>query len=185
MSIKYLRLSTGDLVPLEDVKRLSIVTDADRQSLSKLGPKVDANRFNTRIEDASGKKSYEPKTINEIAEQGFGLVGIGQGTFVPATNITKARNLTDQDRSRFQNSTGREVPPNFVAQVETKAGIVLASVPAETVLDRRSRPSMAPAELAKQNTAEPSMTERRDQVMSQAAPHQGGSVQTPIPDREL
>ena len=84
MSIKHLSTNSGELTPLEDVKRVSIVTEAERQSLSELGPHVDATRFNTKIETSEGKKSYAPETINEISEQGIGLVRVNEGAYVPA-----------------------------------------------------------------------------------------------------
>lgn len=139
MSVKYLSINDGELVPMDTIKRLSIIDDAERQSLSQLGPNVDAYRFNTRIETADGKKAYAPETVNDIAQQGVGLVSVNEGSFIPAQNILKARNISDMDRSQFQQSTGREMPQAFVAQIDTKAGMVLSTQTAEQVLDSRSR----------------------------------------------
>lgn len=183
MSVKYLRINGGDLVPLDTVKRLSVVGELERQSLANLGPQVDANRFNTRIESADGKKSYAPETLDEIAAQGIGLIELDEGVCIPADNVVKARNLTEQDRDRFYLNKGREMPERFTAQVETKAGPMLAVVPAESVLERR-------ANAASRAQPRKSMAETRDAVMEQAssAPVQEAElapVKTVEPSREL
>ena len=184
MSVKYLSINSGELTPLEDIKRLSIVTEADRQSLSKLGPHVDASRFNTKIETSDGQKSYAPETINEIAEQGVGFVRVNDGVYVPAANIQKARNLTDKDRNRFNERTGREMSEAYVSQVETKAGTVLAIEPAEQVLENRALELSSPA---KREFVD--MSQARDVAMASVAetspvvslPEQGKTLE-PKPD---
>ncbi|MEL6667047.1 MAG: hypothetical protein AAFQ24_13035 [Pseudomonadota bacterium] len=164
MSVKYLSINSGELTPLEDVKRVSIVTETERLSLSELGPHVDASRFNTKIETSDGQKSFAPETINEITEQGVGLVRVNEGAYVPAENIQKARNLTDNDRDRFSERTGREMSEAYVSQIETKAGTVLAIEPAEQVLDNRSHALSSPA---KREVVD--MFQARDVAMASAA----------------
>ena len=53
--------------------------------------------------------------------------------------LRKARNLTDDDRNRFNERTGRKMSQSYVSQVETKAGTVLAVETAEQVLESRAR----------------------------------------------
>lgn len=140
MTVQYLTINDGDLMPLDTIKRIRIVTDEDRQSLAKLGDHVKPERFETYIEPTRGKRTYATQTIDEIARQGVTLVQIDERAFIPATNIVKARNLSETDRKKFKERTGRTLKETFQAQVETKAGTVLSTATAEEVIGRISSP---------------------------------------------
>ena len=146
MPQQFLNINSDELMPLSSVKRVRIVDDEDRKSLAKLGPHVKAARFNAQIDGVRGK-SYATETLDDLARQGVAFVQIDERAFVPAVNIIKARNLTPKDRKDFKERTGRDMRKEFKAQVETVAGNILASVPAETVMERMDRP-YRPAPLA-------------------------------------
>ena len=154
MPPQFLTVNSGDLMPLSSIKRVRIVDDEDRKSLAKLGPRVKAERFNSQIDGIRGK-SYATESLDELARQGVAFVQIDERAFVPAANIIKARNLTSKDRKEFKERTGRDMRKEFKAQVETVAGNVLASVPAETVMERMEKPyrPTPPAEAASVDAA--------------------------------
>ena len=127
---RFLTVNANELMPLSNVRRVRIVDDEDRKSLAKLGPRVKAERFHTQIDGVRGK-SYAAETLDELARQGVAFVQIDERAFIPAVNILKARNLTAKDRKDFKARTGRDMRSAFKAQVETVAGNILASVPAE------------------------------------------------------
>lgn len=137
---EILNINDGELISLKSVRKLSVISEKDQESLASLGDHVDASRFQTRIDFADGSKTFAPETAQQIAAQGVALVEVGDGSFVPAINIVKARNLTDTDRTKFETRTGRPLRADFASRVETKAGAVLASVDAETVMHRLAHP---------------------------------------------
>ncbi|MDJ0922254.1 MAG: hypothetical protein QNI84_14090 [Henriciella sp.] len=191
MSVKYLSINDGEMIPIDMVKRVSTIEQIERESLSRLGDHVDPYRFNTKVEIADGSKSYAPESVSDISKQGVGLVAVTESSFVPSANITKAKNITEADRARFNKSTGRPLSEGFVSQIETKAGMVLSTEKAETVLDRRAQVT-AQARTAPQSsqTEKNNMGQARDAVMAQVPttqPQQNSQtrVQSPEPGREL
>ncbi len=140
MTTQYLTINSGDLLPLTKVKRVNITTDDDRKSLTKLNAQIDASRFQCRIDTAPKGKIFSEESIDDLARQGVAFVQVDERAFIPAINIVKARNITPEDRIRFHEKTGREMRAEFKAQVETQAGNVLATITAETVMDRINNP---------------------------------------------
>ena len=191
MSVKYLSINDGELLPIDTVKRISTIDQKERESISRLGDHVDPYRFNSKIETADGSKSYAPESVTEISQQGIGLVAITDTSFVPSANITKAKNISETDRARFSKSTGRPLPENFVSQIETKAGMVLSTEKAQTVLDRRGQVSKQSRSTPQRSeTPNANMGQTRDDVMAQvsqppARQNSQAPVQTIEPSREL
>lgn len=134
MTKTYLTINGDELIPLSTVKRLRHVSEADRQSLSKLSEKIDGERYNTRLDLAGSKKRYASETVDDIVRQGVSLVQIATDAFVPCDNIQKVRRISDQDRVSYSKNTGREMSADFRSQIETKAGKILATIPAEAVM---------------------------------------------------
>ena len=141
------------------VDPLRSVTDEDRESLSALNSRIDADRFQSRIDYADKTKNFIPESLADIAAQGLALVMIDDenGVAVPADNIKKAKNLTDEDRARFENSTGKPMRADYLARIETRAGAVLATLRADMVIKRMSQPYRnSAAQEAAATAAEPS-----------------------------
>ncbi|MEO0411747.1 MAG: hypothetical protein AAF221_07925 [Pseudomonadota bacterium] len=136
MTNEFIKVNGGDLVPLPSVKRIREVTAEDRDSLTSLGPHVDASKFNTRFEFADGRKSFASEDIAAITAQGVAVVEVDDGAYVIADNIIKARDLTPQDLKEIEDKTGRELREGFRSQVETKAGVVLATIDAAKIMHR-------------------------------------------------
>lgn len=139
----YISINGGELVPAAHIKKLSPITDKDRASLAELGTHVDASRFNTRIDFADKKtKQYVPESIGELAASTSGLVCIDDANkvFVLADNISKSKNITDEDREGFKTRTGRPMREDYKCRIETKAGVVLGAISAELVMKRMSQP---------------------------------------------
>ena len=142
MSVEYLSINGGELVPVRTVKKIGPVTDEDRESLSALNSRIDADRFHSRIDYADKTKNYVPESLDDLAAQGLALVVIDDenGVAVPADNIKKAKNLTDEDRARFEASTGKPMRADYLARIETRAGPVLATLRADVVMKRMNQP---------------------------------------------
>jgi len=159
LSVEYLSINGGELVPVRTVKKIGPVTDEDRESLSALNSRIDADRFHSRIDYADKTKNYVPESIDDLAAQGLALVTIDDenGVAVPADNIKKAKNLTDEDRARFEASTGKPMRADYLARIETRAGAVLATLRADMVMKRMSQPyRAATGAQAAETPAEPS-----------------------------
>ncbi len=158
----YLTLNNEEHLHISAVKRLSHITDEERQSLNKLGQHVNADRFNTRIDEQDGSKFYAAETINEFAEQGVALVQINERAFIPRKNIKRTKNLTDKDRGNFEQKTGRPMSEKFKSRIETNAGMVLANVDSATIMRRMGHPYQ-PSSSAPKNIAA-----QRDGIMANA-----------------
>jgi len=163
----HIQINGQEHIHLNAVRRLRVVTEEERESLSKLGPHVDANRFNTRLDHPGGKKSYARETIDQIAAQGVPLVEVDQGAFVPANGIGKVRDITPEDRASFEGRTGRSLRADYKSRIETHAGMVLSTYDSATVMNRIGRPYQprgGPSESAQ------GLAQQADAVMAQAAP---------------
>lgn len=171
----FVSINENQHVHLSDVKKISRITEKERQSLAGLGEHVKADEFNTRIDHANRSKSYARETVDQIAGQGVALVEIDKGAFVPQTNIKRSRNLTDKDRQQFSQRTGREMRADFKSRVDTKAGAVLATVDSPTIMQRMSKPY--------KGMQGQSMEKARDQVMANAAPSQSAKGREMQPER--
>ena len=143
MTNDFIEVNGGHLVPLQNVKRIREVTEDDRKSLSELGEHVDAHRFQTRLEYKDGRRSFAAEAVAELVAQGLELVEIDRGAFVPSRNIISARNLSPEDRQEIEARMGRPLRDEFCAQVETKAGVVLATIDAAKVMHRMAHPEFA------------------------------------------
>lgn len=139
----YISINGGELIPAAHIKKISPISDKERASLAELGSHVDASRFTTRIDFADKrKKQYVPESIGELAASTSGLVCIDDQNhvFVLADNITRAKNITDEDREGFKARTGRAMRDDYQSRIETKAGTVLGTITAELVMKRMSQP---------------------------------------------
>ncbi len=126
---QFLTINNDELVPLSTVKRIRPVTADDREGLRKLGNRVDADRFNARIEFADGRRNYITETVDDIRNQ-TNLLQITDDAYVISANVTKARDLTEADITKMSERMGRPLSGDFTAQVDTTAGRVLSTVPA-------------------------------------------------------
>ena len=171
---EFIKVNETDYVHLSSIKRISEVSETERDSLARLGEHVNAARFNTRIDEASGGKFYATETIDQLAAQGIALVEIGRGACVPRDNISKTRNLTSLDRKEFEERTGRPMAADFKSQIETRAGRVLSTSDSATIM-RLIGQSRAPQISRSQTNGDPgaqSMADERSAVMAKAAPNQ-------------
>ena len=188
---RHIEIEDGNFVHLSMVKRLSFITDKERESLSNLENVTDPSRFSLRLDRANGTKSYIPTSIDDIASQGVALVRISDSSFVPRDNILQARNISQQDRESFLNNTGRQMPAEFQSQIETKAGKVLSPLEGREVMKRISTPYQAQTvhpEASKnvemQDANQPrmhlSMAEQKEAALKNAVPKQkSGSPEHP------
>lgn len=159
MSLEYLSINGGELVPVKTVKKISPVSDDDRQSLSALNDKIDAERFQSVVVFSDKTKNYIPESFDDLATQGLDLVMIDDdnAVAVPADNIKKAKNLAYEDRARFEASTGKPMRADYLSRVETRAGAVLSTLRADIVMKRMSQPYRVGANAQPSETpAEPS-----------------------------
>jgi hypothetical protein len=93
-----------------------------------------------RIEFGDKTSKLARQTLDEIRQQGVGLVNLGSERYVPAANITGAEEFSKDDAERLK---GEEYTLNQTcrAKVDTKAGTVLSSAtPVQWIAaPRRSR----------------------------------------------
>ena len=165
----HLEINDGNFIHISSVKRLRLITEKDRDSLSSLGQHVDADKYSTRIDYRDGTRSYAQETIDEIADQGIALVDIGDGTFVPRDNIIRTRNISAEDRQSFENRLGRPMAAKFRSQLESKAGKILSAKSAKEIMQGISYPYQAQTERPDEN----SISDQRTRAMSAAAPSNG------------
>jgi len=181
---EYLTINENEYIHLTSVKRIRKITDEERASLSRLGKHVNAVRFNTRIDASNNKKSYAPETIDQIAAQGVALVQIDEGVFIPRNNIGRTKNITSRDRKSFEEKTGRPMREDFKSRVETKAGMVLATVDSATIMRRMGQANRLDLSRAApdHSAGQKNLSAQRDAVMGKTAPDQSTKIPANGPD---
>lgn len=178
---KYLEINNGTFVPLSDIKRLSEITEKERQSLEQLGAHVDASKFNLRLDQKDGRKTYVRESLADLTQQGAKLVKLDAGTYVPKDNVLQVKRINDKDRNNFVEHTGRAMPGKFLTQVQTKAGLILSSYEPQEVMAAMERP-ISPREKAVPKV-ENSLAAKRDEVLRQAEPATQSPPRSPQPER--
>ena len=144
MSKQFMSINEGELLPLHRVRRVMPVTKKDIESLSDLNDQIDVSKFNSKVDIAKQGEFFVSQTLADFKKQGINMVQVSQRAYVPTDNIVKARDLTEQDRSKFKESTNRQMSDAFKSRLETTAGTVLADVSAREVLGRMSKPFIPP-----------------------------------------
>ncbi len=134
MSNQFLTINETELVPLQTVKRIRPVTDEDRQSLAKLGRRVDASKFSSKIEFADGRRNYVTESIDDLRDQ-TRLLEIGTDSYVVSANVLKARDLTDLDRTKMSERMNKPLSSEFSSQIDLTAGRVLSSYSAMEIMN--------------------------------------------------
>lgn len=149
----HITINDGELIPISNVKRVSTITQKERESLSNLSSNIDTERFHSRIDYANGRKSYAEQNIGDIAAQ-TPMVQIDNDVFAPLRNIEKIKTIRETDRARFEQRTGRSMHERFQTQIETRAGNMLSSVDGVELLRRINQPQRPSRELARQSYVE-------------------------------
>lgn len=130
-----LKLSNGNVIALSDIKTMQPMNEADQASLSER-LEVDGSQFNTRITLANKTTQLARETIDQLKQQGIGLVDLGDNRFVPAANIMVAKPFSAAQAEALSKK-GYKLDQTFNATVETTAGIVLATGHPQQVMDRK------------------------------------------------
>lgn len=161
---EFFTINDGQHVRTDNVTRIRALTDDDRAAVNELGDNVNGNKYNTRIETGHGGQTLAEETIDQIAEKGVGLIQIDEGSFVPAQNIVKSRNLTDQDRQNFKERTGREMREDLKSEVFTRGGKVLSTNDAAEVMRQMGSPYRSATD-----NKPIKLSEQRQEVLENAA----------------
>ena len=138
MKTSNLRINGSRVIPVDTIRFIKPLTDEDR---SKAGGKleIDASKFNVRIEFADKSSKLAVESLDQIREQGVGLVDLGGERHVPAINIKAAEDWTKEDAAKLKDSGDYTLAQNFRSRVEMTAGTILSTATAEQVMDRRSK----------------------------------------------
>lgn len=144
MSDGIMVINQNEMLPIRHVRRVLPMTQRDFNSLREINVNLDPAKFNSKVDIAAQGEFYITETLKDLKDQGIKFTQVSKHAFVPTDNITKARDLTQQDRADFKDKTKRDMHEAFKARVDTTAGTVLADVSAREVLGRMSKPFIPP-----------------------------------------
>ena len=138
MKASTLKINGSRVIPVDTIRFIKALTDEDR---SKAGGKleIDASKFNVRIEFNDKSSKLATDTLDQIRQQGVGLVNIGADRHVPAINIKAAEDWSKEDAAKLKDSGDYTLSQNFRSRVETSAGTMLSTATAEEVMERRGK----------------------------------------------
>jgi len=140
MAKQHLEINEGELIPLQNVRRVMPVTETDLKSLKDLNDTIDLKKFNTKVDIAGQGEFFASQSMGDFKKQGIDFLQVSDRAYVPKDNFIKARDLNDKDRIDFKTSTTRNMHQVFKSRLETSAGTVLSDVSAKEVLDRMAKP---------------------------------------------
>ena len=136
MSVNILKINGNTVLPLDGVKYVSSMSEAEQKQLSE-NLKIDGSKFNTRITLANGSSQLARESIDDM-NASIGLVNVGNERFVPASNIVLAKSFT-KDQADKLTDKGYKLGSTFRSSIETIAGIVLSSAHPGQVMERRAK----------------------------------------------
>jgi hypothetical protein len=145
---KTLKLKSGKAFPVDTIRKIAPITDAEREAM--------AGRYGKPLADFAGKLisiEFADKTkvtgdisLDEVRGQGIGIVNIGGDRYVPAANIKAAEPFTREDADKIKAAGKMTLTQTFRSRVETTAGNLLSQATPAQVLDRRAKAIEATAQ---------------------------------------
>jgi len=132
----HLKINGNTVIPLDGVKFITPMSEADQAQLSD-NLKIDGSRFHSRITLANGSSQLARESVDDL-KAAIPLVNVGNDRFVPAANIILAKAFT-KDQAAALTGKGYTLGGTFRATVETTAGLVLSSAHPSQVMDRRAK----------------------------------------------
>ena len=133
-----LKINSGTIIPADNIRFVRPIGDEERTRLvERYGE--DAAGFNVSIQFADKSSKLATQTLDEVREQGIGLVNIGADRHVIAANIKSADPFTADDAKKLTEGKGYQMNQTFRSRVDTTAGTLLSSATPEQVMQRRGK----------------------------------------------
>jgi len=133
-----LKINSGTIIPADNIRFVRPIGDEERTRLvERYGE--DAAGFNVSIQFADKSSKLATQTLDEVREQGIGLVNIGADRHVIAANIKSADPFTADDAKKLTEGKGYQMNQTFRSRVDTTAGTLLSSATPDQVMQRRAK----------------------------------------------
>lgn len=133
-----LKLNGKTAIPIDTIKFARALTDEDRERIrEKHGADVSDRQIQITFNDGSQKTFTE--SLDDIREQGVGLVNVGNDRHVVAANIKSAEPFTKAD-AEAATGKGYTLNGTFRSRVELVGGMtILSSAHPGQVMERRQK----------------------------------------------
>ena len=136
--IKSIKINSGNVIPADTVRFMRPIEAEERARLvERYGE--DASAFKISIQFADKTTKLATDTLDDVRNQGVGLVNLGGDRHVVATNIKAAKPFTAEEADKLTSDKGYTLNQSFRSRVETTAGALLSSATPEQVMARRAK----------------------------------------------
>ena len=135
---KSIKINSGSLIPTDTIRFVRPIEGEERARLvERYGE--DASGFNVAIHFADKSTKLAIQTLDEVRDQGIGLVNVGANRHVVAANIKSADPFTKDDAEKLSNEKGYTINQTFRSRVTTTAGTLLSSATPAQIMERRAK----------------------------------------------
>lgn len=138
---KTLKINGGTVLPVQNIRSIRPITDEERANMAKKydKPVADFKAKQITIQFADKTSKTADITLDQVREQGIGLVNLGNDRYVPAGNIKAAEVFSKADADKLKADGEYTLSQTFRSRVETTAGTLLSSATAQQVIERTAK----------------------------------------------
>jgi hypothetical protein len=138
---KTLKINGGTVLPVHNIRSIRPITDEERANMAKKydKPVADFKAKQITIQFADKSSRTADITLDQVREQGVGLVNLGNDRYVPAANIKAAEVFSKADADKLKADGDYTLSQTFRSRVETTAGTLLSSATAQQVIERTAK----------------------------------------------
>jgi hypothetical protein len=138
---KTLKINGATVVPVHNIRTIRPITDDERAKMAEKYGKPVAE-FKTKqitIQFADKSSKTADISLDQVREQGVGLVNTGNDRYVPAANIKSAEAFSKADAEKLKADGDYTLSQTFRSRVETTAGTLLSTATAQQVIERAAK----------------------------------------------
>lgn len=145
---KTLKINGGTVLPVHNIRTIRPITDEERAKMAeKYGKPIgDFKTKQITIQFADKSSKTADISLDQVREQGVGLVNTGNDRFVPAANIKSAAVFSKDDAAKLKSDGDYTLTQTFRSRVETTAGTLLSSATAQQIIERAAKALETPAQ---------------------------------------
>lgn len=136
--IKSIMINSTTVIPADNIRFIKTIDDDERARIAERYG-VDGGNYNISIQFADKSTKLATETLDEVRDQGVGLVNVGGDRHIIAANIKAAEAFSKKDAEALGEKGGYTINQTFRSRVETTAGTLLSSATPAQIMDRRAK----------------------------------------------
>jgi len=135
---KSITINSGSILPTDIIRFIKPIDEDERERLvERYGD--DAANFNIALQFADKTTKLAVQTLDQVREQGVGLVNIGGDRHVVADNIKQTSPFTKEQADKLTDDRGYTLNQKFRSRVDTTAGTLLSTATPAQIMERRGK----------------------------------------------